>query len=134
MCTESFTYEGLMQRHIQGVLGINPMDVRKLNIKGKVLVTTKSGEVKAIPLAEAKQYTRKGCLPCVDFSSELADISAGGLGLTDWTFSVIRSAKGEEIFDSAVKAGALRVRAAEEEKFATDLLVKLSKKKKRKLV
>lgn len=133
MCTESFTYEGLMQKHIQGVLGINPMDVRKLNIKGKVLVTTNSGEVKAIPLAEAKQYTRKGCLPCSDFSSELADISTGGLGLTDWTFSVIRSAKGEEIFDSAVKTGALRVRAAEEEKFAMDLLVKLSRKK-RKLV
>jgi coenzyme F420 hydrogenase subunit beta len=133
MCTESFTYEGLMQKHIQGVLGINPADVKKLNIKGKVLVTAKSGDVKAMPLAEAKQYTRKGCLPCSDFSSELADISAGGLGLTDWTFSVIRSAKGEEIFDSAVKAGALRVRAAEEEKFAMDLLVKLSRKK-RKLV
>lgn len=133
MCTESFTYEGLMQKHIQGILGIDTSNVKKLNIKGKILVTTKSDEVKAIPLAEAKQYTRKGCLPCIDFSSELADISAGGLGLTDWTFSVIRSAKGEEIFNDAVKAGVLRVRAAEEEKFANDLLVKLSGKK-RKLV
>jgi coenzyme F420 hydrogenase subunit beta len=72
-------------------------------------------------------------LPCTDFSSELADISTGGLGLTDWTFSVIRSVRGDEIFDGAVKAGALRVRAAEGEKFAMDLLVKLSRKK-RKLV
>ena len=131
MCTESFTYEGLLQKHIQGVLGLNPSDVKKLNIKGKILVTTKSGEVKTIPLAEAKQYTRKGCLPCTDFSSELADISAGGLGLSDWTFTILRNGKGEEIFDAAVKAGAIRTRPAEEEKFASDLLVKLSRKKRK---
>ena len=131
MCTESFTYEGLMQRHIQGVLGLNPSDVKKINIKGKILVTTKSGDVKTIPLAEAKQYTRKGCLPCTDFSSELADISAGGLGLSDWTFTILRNGKGEEIFDAAVKAGAIRTRPVEEEKFASDLLVKLSRKKRK---
>src|SRR3972149_456291 len=79
MCTESFTYTGLMQKHIQETLGVNLNDVKKVNIKGKVLVTTKTGETKAIPLQEAKQYTRTGCLPCMDFSAELADISAGGL-------------------------------------------------------
>jgi len=131
MCTESFTYEGLMKRHVEGVLGVNLNDVTKMNIKGKVLVATKSGEIKAIPLQEAKQYTRKGCLPCTDFSSELADISTGGLGLSGWTFTIIRTKKGEEIFDSAEKAGAVRTRPAEEEKFAMDLLVKLSKKKRK---
>jgi len=131
MCTESFTYEGLMKRHVEGVLGVNLNDVTKMNIKGKVLVATKSGEIKAIPLQEAKQYTRKGCLPCTDFSSELADISTGGLGLSGWTFTIIRTKKGEEIFDSAEKAGAVRARPAEEEKFAMDLLVKLSKRKRK---
>jgi coenzyme F420 hydrogenase subunit beta len=133
MCTESFTYEGLITKHIQGILGINPTDIKKLNIKGKVLITTKSGETKTISLAEAKQYTRKGCLPCNDFSAELADISTGGLGLTDWTFAVIRTQRGEEIFKGAQKAGAIRTKPVEEEKAALDLLVKLSRKK-RKLV
>ncbi len=131
MCTESFTYEGLMKRHIEGVLGVNLNDVAKINIKGKVLVTTNSGEIKTVPLQEAKQYTRKGCLPCADFSSELADISTGGLGLSSWTFTVIRTKKGEEIFDGAEKAGAVRTRPAEEEKFAMDLLVKLSRRKRK---
>jgi len=131
MCTESFTYDGLILRHIHGKLGVDLREIRKINIKGKVLVTTKSGDVKAIPLAEAKQYTRKGCLPCTDFSAELADISAGGLGLTDWTFTVIRTPKGEEIFDSAVKAGALRTRPVEGEKVAFDLLIKLSRRKRK---
>jgi len=131
MCTESFTYDGLMKKHIEGVLGVNLNDVEKINIKGKVLVTTKSGETKTISLQEAKQHTRKGCLPCTDFSAELADISAGGLGLSGWTFTVIRTKMGEEIFESAEKAGAVRTRPVEEEKTALDLLIKLSKKKRK---
>jgi len=131
MCTESFTYAGLMQKHIQETLGVNLNDVVKINIKGKVLVTTKTGEIKAIPLQEAKQYTRKGCLPCTDFSAELADISAGGLGLSGWTFTILRTNMGEEVFDSAEKAGAVQVRPVDEEKSALDLLIKLSRKKKK---
>jgi coenzyme F420 hydrogenase subunit beta len=131
MCTESFTYDGLVKKHIQGVLGVDPNEVIKMNIKGKILVTTKSGETKTIPLQEAKQYTRKGCLPCTDFSSEFADISGGGLGLNGWTFTIIRTKKGEEIFDNAAKAGAIQTRPVEEEKASLDLLVKLSKRKRK---
>ncbi len=131
MCTESFTYHGLMEKHIQGTLGIDLNSIKKMNIKGKILITTKSGQTTAIPLAEAKQYTRKGCVPCTDFSSELADISTGGLGLDGWTFTIIRTPKGQEIFDGAERAGLLKTRPVEEEKFALDLLVKLSKRKRK---
>jgi len=131
MCTESFTYEGLIQKHIQDTLGLNLKEVKKINIKGKVLVAMTSGEVKAISLAEAKQYTRKGCVPCGDFSAELADISTGGLGLSEWTFAVVRTKKGEEIFQDAEKAGFLRTKPVEEEKAACELLIKLSKRKKK---
>lgn len=130
MCTESFTYEGI-RKHIQEVLNVNLSDVTKMNIKGKVLVTLKSGEVKTIPLAEAKRYTRKGCLPCTDFSAELADISTGGLGLSNWTFTVIRTKKGAELFEAAEEAGIIKTRTAKEEKAPLDLLVKLSKKKRK---
>ncbi len=131
MCTESFTYSGLMQKHIHETLGVNLYDVEKINIKGKVLVTTKASETKAIPLREAKQYTRKGCLPCTDFSAELADISAGGLGLNGWTFTIIRTKTGEEIFQGAERTGAIQTRSVEQEKGALDLLIKLSKKKRK---
>jgi len=129
LCTESFTYEGLMEKHIQGELGINLSDIQKINIKAKLLVTTKSGEEKIIPLKEAKQYTRKGCTICQDFSSELADISVGGLGLSGWTFTILRTKKGEELFDSAVRKGFLKTKPVEEEKRAFDLLLSLSKRK-----
>jgi len=130
-CTESFTYEGLMEKHIQGQLGIDLNDIKKINIKAKVLVTTKSSETHIIPLKEAKQYTRKGCTICTDFSAELADISVGGLGLSNWTFTILRTPKGEELFQGAVREGFLKTKPVEEEKGALDLLVKLSKTKRR---
>ena len=129
LCTESFTYEGLMEKHIQGELGVNLGDIEKINIKAKVLVTTKSGEVKVIPLREAKKYTRPSCAICTDFSAELADISVGGLGLSNWTFTILRTEKGEELFDGAVRKGFLKTRSVEEEKRAFDLLLRLSKRK-----
>jgi coenzyme F420 hydrogenase subunit beta len=132
MCTESFTYEGLMEKHVQQTLGINLHDIKKMNIKGKVIVTTNSGEEKAISLAEAKKYTRQGCLSCTDFSAELADLSVGGLGLNNWTFVVIRTELGGKIFWDAKKAGLIKTRAVEEEKRAFDLLVRLSMKKRKK--
>ena len=129
LCTESFTYEGLMEKHIQGELGVNLGDIEKMNIKAKILVATKSGEEKVVPLKEAKQFARKSCTICADFSAELADISVGGLGLSGWTFTILRTKKGEELFDSAVRKGFLKTRPVEEEQRAFDLLLKLSKRK-----
>jgi coenzyme F420 hydrogenase subunit beta len=133
MCSECFTYEGLMEKHIHEKSGINPSDIRKMNIKGKLLVTTDL-EVKAISLAEIKQYARKNCSFCDDFSSELADISAGGLGLDKWTFVIIRTEKGEKLFADAEKAKVIKTRDVKEEPNALILLHKLSNKKKQNLI
>jgi coenzyme F420 hydrogenase subunit beta len=133
MCTESFTYKGLI-RHIEQTLDINLGDIAKMNIKDQLLITTKSGEVRTVPLKEVKQYTRQGCLSCNDFSGEFADISAGGLGMAGWTFVIVRTDKGEEIFREAENAGIIKTRCVEEEKIATDLLLKLSEKKRSKAV
>jgi coenzyme F420 hydrogenase subunit beta len=128
MCSECFTYEGLIEKQIHETLGLHLNDIIKMNIKGKILVKTES-EVRTIPLAEAKQYARKSCRFCDDFSSELADISAGGLGLDGWTFAIIRTEKGEELFSSAEKAGAIKTKNANEETKALRLLHILSRKK-----
>ena len=128
MCSESFMYKGLMETHIHGQLGIDLCDIQKINIKGKMLVTTDSG-VTEIPLAEIKNYARKSCSFCEDFSSELADISVGGLGLDGWTFTIIRTENGEELFSNAEKAGYLRTKSLDEGAFAVKLLKKLSGRK-----
>ncbi|MEM3702932.1 MAG: Coenzyme F420 hydrogenase/dehydrogenase, beta subunit C-terminal domain [Candidatus Bathyarchaeia archaeon] len=127
-CSECFLYEGLIESHIHGKLGIDPNRIRKINIKGKMLVSLDSGTV-AIPLAEVKEYARKSCHYCEDFSSELADISAGGLGLEGWTFVIIRTEKGEELFSNAEKAGVITAKRADTEPSILNLLIKLSRKK-----
>ena len=132
MCSECFTYEGLMEKHIHEMLGINLSDIRNVNIKGKMIVTLKNGAVQMIPLAEVKPYALEGCGFCGDFSSELADISAGGLGLNGWTFTIVRTEKGEELFSAAEKAGVIETRRANEEMNALNLLRKLSQRKRQK--
>ncbi len=128
MCSECFDYDGLMETHIKGKLGISLTDIKKMNIKGKMIVTTSAGTT-AIPLADIKQYVRKSCSVCEDFSSELADVSVGGLGLDGWTFTIVRTEKGEELFTNAEKTGFLESKPLEEGAFSKGLLLKLSKKK-----
>ncbi len=128
MCSECFTYRGLMEEHIHKKMGMNLADIKKMNIKGKMLIATDAG-ITPIPLADVKQYARRSCSICKDFSSELADISVGGLGLDGWTFTIIRTEKGEELFSAAEKAGYVTTRPLEEGSFAMSLLLKLSKKK-----
>jgi coenzyme F420 hydrogenase subunit beta len=128
MCSECFVYEGLMEEHVHGKLGIKLGDINKMNIKGKMLISADSG-VTAIPLADVKQYARKSCGVCDDFSSELADVSVGGLGLDGWTFIILRTEKGEELFSNTEKAGFIRTKPLEEGAFSLNLLTKLTKKK-----
>ncbi|MEM2249439.1 MAG: Coenzyme F420 hydrogenase/dehydrogenase, beta subunit C-terminal domain [Candidatus Bathyarchaeia archaeon] len=127
-CSECFVYDGLMNQHIVGKLGVDLNRIKKINIKGKMLLTLEA-ETVAIPLTEAKQYARKSCHFCEDFSSELADISVGGLGLEGWTFVIIRTEQGEELFSSAERAGAIITKEASTEANALNLLIKLSAKK-----
>jgi coenzyme F420 hydrogenase subunit beta len=128
-CSECFTYEGLVNQLMRKELGIDAAEVEKINIKGKLLVTTKSGKVEEIPLKEAKKHIRNCVAQCSDFSAELADISVGGLGLDGWTFTILRTEKGEELFWKAESKGLIRTKLIGEEKRALDLLVKLSIKK-----
>ncbi len=131
MCTESFQYEGLIEEGLHKKFGINPSEVKKMNIKGKLLIYLKNGEIKEIPLKEVKSYVREGCHHCDDFSNELADISLGGLGLNEWTFTIIRTEKGEEIFREAEKSGFIRVREIEKDSFPMKLLLRLSRNKRK---
>ena len=128
-CSECFTYEGLIRQLMQNELKIDPAEVAKINIKGKLLVTTKSGKINEISFKEAKKHVRKCVTQCSDFSAELADISVGGLGLEGWTLTVLRTEKGLEIFKEAEEKNLIQTSPVWEEDQVLDLLRKLSRKK-----
>jgi coenzyme F420 hydrogenase subunit beta len=129
ICSECFTYEGLTME-IQEKLGIKPAEINKMNIKGRMLITSEQ-ETKTMSLVDAKKHVRTGCRACEDFSSEFADISAGGLGMDRWTLTIIRTRMGEELFLEASKAGLIKVTRLNE--WTSSLLCKLSAKKARRL-
>lgn len=128
LCTEVFTYEGLMVQKIQEEMGIPLTDVRKFNVKGKVLVYKKDGEVVEMSLHKSQEYARPECHHCGDFTAELSDISCGGVACMDWTITVLRSARGEALFDDMVARGLLETRPMEEFENSMKVMLRLTRK------
>jgi len=131
-CSECFSYEGLVDDLLRRKMGIDPKDVVKMNIKGRLLVSTSQGIVKEVSLKEVKRYASSCVLACSDFSAELADISVGGLGLEGWSFTILRTKLGEKIFGEAESEGFLETRPVKQSSKALSLLVNLSRRKRRK--
>ncbi len=125
MCSKTFTYEG--QREVLAGHGVDIEDVAKVDIKGRMFVSTTDGRDLEIPLKELHPHTRPGCQLCPDFAAQHADISCGGIGDSDgWTLTVVRTARGEQWITDAVDAGAIEVRPADEDPAALRLLDRLS--------
>ncbi|MBI2486127.1 MAG: Coenzyme F420 hydrogenase/dehydrogenase, beta subunit C-terminal domain [Deltaproteobacteria bacterium] len=125
-CSETFVFERFVYEYLQGKLGINPQDVVKVNVKGKLIIDLKDGARIEAPLAEAKAYKRAQCNYCGDFSAEHADISAGGLGTAGWTMLIIRSVRGEEILKRTIEKGYLQVKPVSEFEHSMRLLKRLT--------
>jgi len=130
LCSEVFLFEGLMHGVIQGRLGIPLAQMAKFNVKGRVLLYLKDGTVREFPLREAQEHARPECHHCADFSAELADISCGGVATEGWTITILRSVRGEEVFDAAMRDGILEARPIEEFESSMRVLLRLARKQK----
>src|SRR4029077_6877424 len=117
-----------MVEKIQNDMGVPLSEVKKFNVKGKVLVYKKDGEVVDMSLHKAQEYARPECHHCGDFSAELADISCGGVACMDWTITILRSKRGEELFDDMVRRGLLDVRSMDEFENSMKVMLRLTKK------
>jgi coenzyme F420 hydrogenase subunit beta len=133
MCCETFDYGAFMIGKVQSDRGIDLDDVTKVNVKGKVIVSLKSGEDVDIPLKEARPFANEWCHRCPDFAAEHADISCGGLGMEGWTMILVRSETGEDYLKRAVDAGVLELREAEEEPAALQVMDRLARKQRERI-
>jgi coenzyme F420 hydrogenase subunit beta len=128
LCTEVFTYQGLMVEKIEQEMGIPLTDVKKFNVKGKVMVYKKSGELVEMSLHKAQEYARPECHHCGDFTGELADISCGGVAAMDWTITILRTELGERLFDDMVARRLVDVRPMEEFENSLKVMMRLTRK------
>jgi coenzyme F420 hydrogenase subunit beta len=133
LCSEVFTFEGLMRDVVDGEMGIPLSEIKKFNVKGKVLIYKRDGDVVEMNLKEAQEHARPECHHCADFSAELADISCGGVGAMDWTIVVLRSRLGEELFDRAVADGVFEVRPMDEFETSMKVLLRLARKQRQRV-
>jgi coenzyme F420 hydrogenase subunit beta len=127
MCSKTFD-DAIFEELFEQRYSLRREDIVKMNIKGVFQVWTRDGGYHEVPLKEAHAWTREGCKLCPDFAAEHADISTGGIGAyNDWTLVIIRTPRGQEVFDAMVADGAVTTRPAEEDPGALALLQKLSR-------
>ena len=118
-----------MVRIAQEELGLDLDHLARVNIKGRLLFYTDTGEEIAYPLKDAHRFTRPGCLHCPDFAAEHADISFGGLGQSDgWTLTIVRTERGQAIWDEATAEGVIQHRPADEDPKAIETMFRLAAK------
>ncbi len=127
-CSEAFTHESLDKL---GEMIEEPRSrIENINIKGKVVVRLDDGEIKTVSLKKYQAFARPACLYCIDYSAENADISFGGIGLDDWTFTLIRTERGHQAYQFALAAGVIEERPLADEPRGMFLLDRLTVKKK----
>ena len=102
-CTESFDYEALIHGKLRSHYHIEPQEIRKLDVKGKLEIIKQDNTVTVVPLAELEECIRKGCHICTDTTAVMADVSAGSVGTpAGFTTLLVRTPAGKGFVDSAV--------------------------------
>ncbi len=129
-CMENFAFGAKTRRALERRLSVKLGQIRKLNIKDDVIVTTAKKEVTHIPFNLIDEFARPACFACTDFASEYADISCGGIGSPDgYTTTVLRTTAGETLYNRAKEEGVIeevRFRLPDEGRNAgTEMMAKI---------
>ena len=103
--------------HLESIVG---MDIPAG--KNILEIFTNNG-AKSIPFDEVQNCIRGACLYCLDSTAEYADVSVGSArfagkweDVRHWNQLIVRTRKGRELVELAVKRGALEVREAPAER------------------
>ena len=102
-------------------------EIQNVDLTANEYVVAIENRVVRIPLSEVKSHIMNSCRTCVDFTSELADLSIGGASpLKDWSIVIIRTEEGEAFFNRAVKEGIVTTKKIETEPETLAHLIQLA--------
>jgi coenzyme F420 hydrogenase subunit beta len=106
-------------------------DVKEFRVeKGQFWAYLENGTVFKVPLSKAKICMRKNCEVCMDYTSELADLSVGSVGSAPgWSTLIARTEKGLKTLRNAENKGYIEIKPIEQSGIV--LLEKLANKKKK---
>jgi coenzyme F420 hydrogenase subunit beta len=127
-CMENFSYSYMKKLLEEQNIDMN--DVKECRIeKNFVWFYLSDGQVFKIPIEKAKSCIRKNCNICMDFTSELSDLSVGSVGSKEgWSTIIVRTDKGLELLKNAERDEYLQTKPIEES--GLKLIEKLANKKK----
>jgi hypothetical protein len=95
LCTEVFTYDGLMVDKIERDMGIPLTDIKKFNVKGKVLIYKKDGEPGGDEAQDRPGVRAAGMPPLRRLLGRARRHLLRGVGAMDWTITILRTERGE---------------------------------------
>ena len=112
-CMESFDYNGLVDFLRTNEVDIK--DVRRMAIaKGKFKVLLDESE-KEWPVSDLDSIASTSCSYCHDLTTKQSDISCGNIGSgVGWTTVLVRTERGEHLFQEAVDSGVIEAEPLEE--------------------
>ncbi|HUX98437.1 MAG TPA: Coenzyme F420 hydrogenase/dehydrogenase, beta subunit C-terminal domain [Candidatus Deferrimicrobium sp.] len=127
-CMETFAYDNVVKISEEfcktPISNVSKMDINK----GKFFVYDLNKNASEVEIKEITSLARHACHYCVDLTNELADISCGSIGSgPGWSTVVVRSEKGEKLYDAALKENYFQVKDVPEDKpFGIPLIQKLA--------
>jgi len=97
-CSGNFAFDDKAGKHLEKVGRFNLEDVRKVDIKDKLHISLKDGNIHVLPLEELDFNMRPACRFCGDYTAEFADLSFGGIGSEEgWTTVIARTQTGLDV-------------------------------------
>jgi len=110
-CMESFHHEKLRD-FLKEKLGVSLEEVVKFDIKkGKFICRLRDGQSKEIEVKALHDCVNPSCTLCTDFTSELADLSAGAVGSPLGRSTVlVRTARGREALEILRRSGKAEIK------------------------
>jgi len=94
---------------------ISIAEIEKMRLSRDLTLYTKQGLFE-MPLLDAKKHVTIGCKTCIDYTSEVADISVGSAyPMKEWSIVIVRTKTGEDFFNDAVQKGIINTRNIEKE-------------------
>ncbi|HMA06072.1 MAG TPA: Coenzyme F420 hydrogenase/dehydrogenase, beta subunit C-terminal domain, partial [Methanomicrobiales archaeon] len=129
-CMENFPYKS-MQCLVEDHAGQSLTSVKKIEIgKGKYWVYTERGNVVTLPLKVTHKYEQPGCHVCLDYVSNLGDISTGSVGSPDgWNTVFVRTKVGTDLWSKITASGMVETKPIESVQPGLAMVTKLAKEK-----
>jgi len=126
-CIENFSFDAVNAAKFEEIIGGRLSDIKKINIKDKMIISFKDGSRKEMDLDALKMVAREACIKCrIPFSNIYGDISVGGVGSPEgYTTVVIRSEEGKRVFEEAIEEGYIELHPEFNDEMADKIMEQL---------